>query len=60
MWNNLVNIIRCDNVNTEDKNKARMLLSCLNTASGRTLLKKEIQYFLEEIEDKYGEIPKLS
>jgi hypothetical protein len=42
MWNELVNVIRFDKVEEEDKKHARLLLSLLNTASGSHLMKKEI------------------
>ena len=57
MWNELVNVIRFDKVEQEDKNHARLLLSLLNTASGSHLMKKEITNFLEDMVEKYGEIP---
>lgn len=57
MWNELVNVIRFDKVEEEDKNHARLLLKLLNTASGSHSMKKEIIYFLEDMVEKYGEIP---
>ena len=58
MWNELVKIIKCDKVEEEDRQHARLLLSHLNTASGSHLMKKEITYFLESMADKYGDIHK--
>lgn len=57
MWNELINVIRFDKVEQEDKEHARLLLKLLNTASGSHLMKKEITYFLEDMVEKYGEIP---
>lgn len=57
MWNELVNVIRFDKVDQEDKEHARLLLKLLNTASGSHLMKKEITNFLEDMVEKYGEIP---
>ena len=57
MWNELVNVIRFDKVLKEEKDYARLLLNHLNTASGSHLIKKEITYFLEDVVEKYGEIP---
>lgn len=57
MWNELINVIRFDKVEQEDKEHARLLLKLLNTASGSHLMKKEITNFLEDMVDKYGEIP---
>lgn len=53
MYNELVRIIKNDKISKEDKNKAKMLLNQLTTASGAYFLKKEIQYFIEEIDEKY-------
>lgn len=57
MWNELVNVIRFDKITKEEKDHARLLLNQLNTASGSHLMKKEITYFLEDMVEKYGEIP---
>ena len=57
MWNELVNVIRFNKVAEEDKNHANLLLKLLNTASGSHSMKKEITYFLEDMVEKYGEIP---
>jgi hypothetical protein len=57
MWNELVNVIRFNKVEEEDKKHAKLLLSLLNTASGSHLMKKEITHFLEDMVEKYGEIP---
>ena len=51
-------VINYDNVEEEDENHARLLLSQLKTAGGRHLLRKEITYFLEDMVEKYGDIPK--
>lgn len=53
MWNKLIKVIKNENIDQKDKEKAKMLLSYLNTASGPHLMRKEIQYFLEEMENKY-------
>lgn len=58
MWNELVMIINYDKVEKEDKDYASLLLKQLNTASGSYFLKKEIKYFLDNMADKYGNIPK--
>lgn len=58
MHNELVLVIKCDKVDEVDRNHARLLLSQLNTASGRHLMKKEITYFLEDMVEKYGDIHK--
>lgn len=60
MWNELVMIIKSDKVEEEEKNYARLLLKQLNTASGSYFLKKEIKYFLDDMADKYGNIPNLN
>ena len=57
MWNELVNVIKYDRVEEEDRQHARLLLSQLNTASGSHFMKKEITYFLEDMLEKYGTIP---
>lgn len=57
MWNELVKVIKYDKVEEEDKNYARLLLSHLDTAGGIHFLRKEITYFLENMVEKYGEIP---
>ena len=53
MWNKLIKVIKNENIDQKDKEKAKMLLNYLNTASGPHLMRKEIQYFLEEMENKY-------
>lgn len=53
MWNKLIKVIKNGNIDQNDKKKAEMLLSYLNTASGTHLMRKEIQYFLEEMKNKY-------
>jgi hypothetical protein len=60
MWNELVMVIKYDKVSQEDKDHARLLLSQLNTAGGAHLMRKEITYFLEDMVDKYGTIPKMT
>ena len=57
MWNELIKVIKNENIDQNDKEKAKMLLSSLNTAAGSHFMKKEIQCFLEEMENKY-DIPK--
>lgn len=57
MWNQLVLVIKYDRVEDEDRQHARLLLSYLNTASGPSLMRKEITYFLEDMVEKYGTIP---
>lgn len=58
MYNELVLVINYDKVDDEDRNHARLLLSQLQTASGRHLMRKEITYFLEDMVEKYGNIHK--
>lgn len=60
MWNELVKVIKYDKVSQEDKDHARLLLSHLDTAGGIHLIRKEITYFLENMYEKYGNIPRLS
>lgn len=60
MWNELVMVIKYDKVEEEDRNHARLLLSHLDTAGGIHLIRKEITNFLEDMYEKYGNIPKLS
>lgn len=54
MWNELVKVIKYYKVDKEDRERARLLLSLLNTASGTHLMKKEITHFLEDMVEKYG------
>ena len=56
MWNELIKVIKNENIDQNDKEKAKMLLSSLNTAAGSHFMKKEIQCFLEEMENKYEQI----
>ena len=58
MYNELVLVIKNDKVDEVDRKHAKLLLSQLNTASGRHLMKKEITYFLEDMVEKYGDIHK--
>lgn len=60
MWNELVMVINYDKVSQEDEDHARLLLRQLNTAGGRHLMRKEITYFLEDMYEKYGNIPKIT
>lgn len=60
MWNDLVKVINYDKIEQEDKDHARLLLGQLNTAGGIHLMRKEITYFLEDMYEKYGNIPKLT
>jgi hypothetical protein len=53
-------VIKYDKVSQEDIDHARLLLNQLNTAGGAYFLKKEITYFLEDMYEKYGNIPKLT
>lgn len=55
MYNELVRVINYDNVDEEDENHARLLLSQLKTAGGIHLMRKEITYFLEDMVEKYGD-----
>jgi hypothetical protein len=57
MWNELVLVIKYDKVEEEDRQHARLLLSQLNTAGGSHLMRKEITRFLEDMVEKYGDIP---
>lgn len=58
MWNELVLVIKYDKVEEEDRTRAKLLLSLLNTASGSHLMRKEITHFLEDMVEKYGDIQK--
>lgn len=60
MYNDLVMVINYDKIEQEDENHARLLLSQLKTAGGIHLLRKEITYFLEDMYEKYGNIPKIT
>ena len=60
MYNELVKVIKNHNVSNEDRDRARLLLSQLNTAGGRHLMKKEITYFLDDMVEKYGALQNLS
>ena len=60
MYNELVMVINYDKIEQEDENHARLLLSQLKTAGGIHLLRKEITYFLEDMYEKYGNIPKIT
>lgn len=60
MYNELVLIIKCDKVDDVDRKHAKLLLSQLNTASGRHLMRKEITYFLEDMVEKYGDMHKIT
>ena len=60
MYNDLVMVINCDLVSQEDKDHARLLLSDLKTAGGIHLMRKEITYFLEDMYEKYGNIPRIT
>lgn len=60
MYNELVMVINYDKIEQEDENHARLLLSQLNTAGGIHLMRKEITYFLEDMYEKYGNIPKIT
>ena len=60
MYNELVKVINYDKIEQEDENHARLLLSQLKTAGGIHLMRKEITYFLEDMYEKYGNIPKLT
>jgi hypothetical protein len=60
MWNDLVKVIKYDKVSQEDKDHARLLLGQLNTAGGIHLIRKEVTYFLEDMYEKYGNIPKIT
>jgi hypothetical protein len=60
MRNSLVAVINYDKVEKEDKDYARMLLGQLDTAGGIHLMRKEITFFLEDMEEKYGTINKMS
>lgn len=60
MWNKLVMVINYDKVSQEDKDLARLLLRQLDTAGGAYFLKKEITHFLENMYEKYGNIPKIT
>lgn len=57
MYNKLLNVVKYDKVDKEDKEHARLLMSQLDTAGGIHLMRKEITYFLEDMVEKYGEIP---
>ena len=58
MYNELVLVIKNDKVDEVDRKHAKLLLSQLNTAIGRHLMRKEITYFLEDMVEKYGDIHK--
>lgn len=60
MYNALVMVINYDKIEQEDVNHARLLLSQLKTAGGIHLMRKEITYFLEDMYEKYGNIPKIT
>ena len=60
MYNELVKVIKHDKIEREDKDHARLLLSQLNTAGGIHFMRKEITRFLEDMYEKYGNIPKLT
>lgn len=60
MYNELVKVINYDKIEQDDENHARLLLSHLKTAGGIHLMRKEITYFLEDMYEKYGNIPKLT
>ena len=60
MYNNLCFVINYDKIEQDDENHARILLNQLNTAGGIHLLRKEITYFLEDMYEKYGNIPKIT
>lgn len=60
MENELIKVIKYDKVEEEDRNHARLLLSDLRTAGGIHLIRKELTYFLENMYEKYGNIPRLS
>ena len=53
MWNELVKVIKYYKVDKEDRDRARLLLSLYNTAGGG-MIKKDIQYFLDDMVEKYG------
>ena len=55
MWNELVLVIKYDQVEEEDRQHARLLLSQLNTAGGIHLMRKEVTHFLEDMVEKYGD-----
>lgn len=57
MWNELIKIINYEKIELKDKEYAQLLLSQMNTAGGRHLMKKEITYFIEDMTEKYGIIP---
>ena len=57
MYNELVLVIKYDKVDEVDRKHARLLLSQLNTASGSHFMRKEITYFIEDMVEKYGDIP---
>lgn len=54
MWNKLIKVIKNDKVDMKDKDYAILLLGQLNTAGGKELLKNEVEYFLIDINKKYG------
>ena len=60
MYNELVKVINYDKIEQEDEDHARLLLSQLKSAGGIHLMRKEITYFLEDMYEKYGNIPKLT
>ena len=60
MWNELVRVIKYDKVSKEDKEHASLLLNQFNTAGGSYFMRKEITNFLEDMYEKYGNIPKIT
>lgn len=60
MENELIMVINYDKVSAEDRHHAELLLGDLRTAGGIHLIRKELTYFLEDMYEKYGNIPKLS
>lgn len=56
MWNELVKIKQYPNISIEDKDIASYYLSCLNTASGKYFLSKEIELFIENMVSKHSDI----
>ena len=60
MWNELVKVINYDKIEKEDENHARLLLNQFNTAGGSYFMRKEITNFLEDMYEKYGNIPKIT
>lgn len=60
MENELIMVIKYDKVSAEDRHHAELLLGDLRTAGGIHLIRKELTYFLENMYEKYGNIPRLS